>query len=350
MIRVTNPILARELKERMRTLRAPVVLTVYLLVLGLVAFAVERVLSTESGFDPLAAAGIGRAVFYFLLFFTLMLICFLVPGFTAASVTGERERQTFPLLQVTLLRPRSIVLGKLFSSLAFMMLLILATLPLMSISFILGGVTPLDVLRGYGMVILTGFTIAMAGIALSSLLRRTVSATVLAYALVGVLTLGTVASYALTRAVVVRRGGNPSGHVWGLVVNPFLGTASALRGSGAAGGPSSPFSSLFNFLGEPQFAQTFEGRAFAVPFGGGPVPVPVAPNVDTGGPPDVTQGGFPGVQQVVRPPRRLPVWAGMVIWYGAISILCYLVAVAGVRAPSRGLSKLLGRRVRSGET
>ncbi len=346
-MRAMNPILARELKERMRTLRAPIVLTVYLLVLGMVAFATERVLSTQSGFDPLAAAGIGRAVFHFLLFFTLMLICFLVPGFTAASITGERERQTFPLLQVTLLRPRSIVLGKLFSSLAFMMLLILATAPLMSVSFILGGVTPLDVLRGYAMVILTGFTIAMAGIALSSLLRRTVSATVLAYALVGVLTLGTVASYGLARVVVERRGGNSSGHVWGLVVNPFLGTASALRGSGASGGPSTPFSSLFNFLGmQPQFIQQFQGRAFAVPLGGGPVPVPIAPNVDVA-PPDATQGF--GVQQVVRPPRRLPVWAGMVIWYGAISVICYLIAVSGVRAPSRGLRRLLGRRVRSGE-
>jgi hypothetical protein len=342
-MQISNPILTRELKERMRTLRAPVVLTIYLLVLGLVAFAAERIMSRDAAFNPGAAAGLGRAVFHFLLFFTLMLICFLVPGFTASSISSERERQTFPLLQVTLLRPSAIVLGKLVSSLAYMMLLVLATLPLISISFILGGVSPLEVLRGYGMVILTGFTIAMVGIGLSATLRKTVSATVLSYALVGLLCVGTIMSYGLTRVIVERSGRNPGGHVWGLVVNPFVGTASAIRGSGAVGGPSTPFTSLFDFIaptvifdGGPQ-PVFFEGRAEAfskVVVGGGP-----------GAPPQVivqpAPGGFdlpPGIAaQVPQPRHRLPIWTSTVLWYLALSGMGFLLAVNGVRAPSQGL-------------
>jgi len=335
-----NPIFARELKERMRTLRAPVTLTIYLLVLGLVAFGAEHVLSTDSGFNPLASAGLGRAVFHFLLFFTLMLICFLVPGFTASSVSAERERQTLPILQVTLLRPSAIVLGKLGSSMAFMMLLIVATLPLMSISFILGGVTPLEVLRGYGMVTLTGFTIALVGIGLSARTRRTVSATVLTYALVGMLTIGTVLSYGLVRVIVERRpNASSGGHVWGLVLNPFIGTASAIRGSGASSGPSTPFTSLFDFVAPQRF-----GFAQVSDLGG---PVPPAP-VFVGG------GGFVGQVPFRGPPvpvgGGVPIWVSTLGWYLGLALVGYLLAVSGVRAPSRGLR--LGRRGKAsvGET
>ncbi len=351
-IQLSNPILTRELKERMRTLRAPVVLTIYLLVLGLVAFAAERVMARDAAFNPGAAAGLGRAVFHFLLFFTLMMICFLVPGFTAGSVTSERERQTFPLLQVTLLRPSAIVIGKLVSSLAYMMLLVLATLPLVSVSFILGGVSPLEVLKGYGMVVLTGFTIAMVGIALSAMLRKTVSATVLSYALVGLLCVGTVVAYGLTRVVVERSGRNPAGHVWALVVNPFIGTASAIRGGGAVSGPSTPFTGLFDFIapqlifpvdGGPQF---LEGRAFARVFVDGgvvtkefPAPAPIGPDVGFAQP---FPEPFP--QPVPQQPSRFPIWASTVIWYGVISALAFLLAVNGVRAPSKGLGLRRRRR------
>jgi ABC-type transport system involved in multi-copper enzyme maturation permease subunit len=195
-----NPILAREVKERMRSLRAPIIITVYLLVLGLIVFAAERITSHDQGFGQFNRAAIGRAVFHWLLFFMLMLVCFLVPAFTAASVAAERERRTLPLLQVTMLTPRQIVLGKFASSMGFLLLLILGTLPLISVTFVLGGVTPLMVLRGYGMVILTGFTLGMIGIGLSSNLRRPLGAIVLSYALMATLTLGTFITYGLIRA------------------------------------------------------------------------------------------------------------------------------------------------------
>lgn len=342
-MQIANPILARELKERMRTVRAPVVLTIYLLVLGLVAFAAERIISQDAAFNPAASAGLGRAVFHFILFFTLLLVCFLVPGFTASSISAERERQTFPLLQVTLLRPSSIVLGKLASSLAYLLLLILATLPLISVSFILGGVAPLDVLRGYGMVLVTGFTIAMVGIGLSATLRKTVSATVLSYALVGLLVLGTVISYGLTRVIVERSGRDPGGHIWGLVVNPFVGTASAIRGAGAVGGASTPFSSLFEFIAP----RVFFAEGIAVDQG-------VAVVVGPGGTVEkrVFRGGDLPVEigaQQVQPRKSLPIWVSTLGWYAAMSGVGYVLAVNGVRAPTAGRRPRFRRRAR-GET
>src|SRR5438874_1219300 len=122
--RALNPVLARELKERMRGKRAVVILTAYLAILAIAAQLIYRSASRDRstfivGPDPLAAASVGRSMFETLLTFMVVLVLFIVPGMTAGSVAGERERRTLAPLQVTLMSPRSILAGKLMASLAF---------------------------------------------------------------------------------------------------------------------------------------------------------------------------------------------------------------------------------------
>ena len=333
--RSANPILAREVKERMRSLRAPVVITVYLLVLGLIVFAAERVSSRDQGFggNPFILAGLGRAVYHWLLFFMLMLVSFLVPAFTGGSIASERERRTLPLLQVTMLSPRQIILGKFTSSMAFLMLLIVGTLPLVSVAFVLGGVTPLDVLRGYGMVILTGFTFGMIGLGLSANLRRPLAAIVLSYALMATLTLGTFIMYGLIRAsegIGVERTREP---VYTLVLNPFVGTASALSDRRALNGfesSTSPFDPIMSLLNRQTPDVIRDGVAVA-PDGSSLLPALRA------------KGVIPPEQ------KRVPVWTSTVGWYLGICLLGYWLAVSGVRAPVSGVG-VGRRRIRLGDT
>src|SRR5205085_6000411 len=94
-----------------------------------------------------AASSAGRSIYHWLLFVMLALICFIVPGLTAGAIAGERERQTLIPLQITLLSPRSIVFGKLLASLAFVVLLVVAALPFLSVSFLLGGVAASEVVK-----------------------------------------------------------------------------------------------------------------------------------------------------------------------------------------------------------
>lgn len=336
--RTANPILAREVKERMRSLRAPIVITVYLLVLGLIVFAAERVTSREQGFggNPFILAGIGRAVFHWLLFFMLMLVCFLVPAFTGGAVAAERERRTLQLLQVTMLSPRQIVLGKFSSSMAFLALLIIATLPLVSVAFVLGGVTPVDVLRGYGMVLLTGFTFGMIGLGLSANLRRPLAAIVLSYALMATLTLGTFIMYGLIRAsqgITTERAREP---MYTLVLNPFVGTASALsdsRGGVFTGTSTSPFDPIMSLINRNNEVTAFvEG-------------------IDVG-PDGEVRRILPQLQAkgiVPKDTKRLPVWGSTVGWYLGICVLGYWLAVSGVRAPVTGVG-FGRRRLRLGDT
>jgi ABC-type transport system involved in multi-copper enzyme maturation permease subunit len=100
---------------------------------------------------------------------------------TAGAITGERERKTYEVLRTTLLSARKLVWGKLAVALSFMLLLILASLPLQSLAFILGGVTLVELLAGLTMLLAATFFFAVVGLFFSSWLRRTLVSTVLTY-------------------------------------------------------------------------------------------------------------------------------------------------------------------------
>ena len=133
----------------------------------------------------------GQAVFTVLLFLQILLVVFLAPAATSGAISLEREKQTLDLLTATPISTLGIVLGKLGSALAFVGVLILASVPLTAVVFVFGGVGPEDVLRGYVVLLVTALGFGSVGILLSSVTRRTQSATVLTYLVVLVLTVGT---------------------------------------------------------------------------------------------------------------------------------------------------------------
>ena len=244
-----NPVLARELKQRMRGRHVWLVVTLYLAVLAVILRWVYVASSRDEfggGFDLLASATAGRAIFQWLLFFMLLLVCFIVPGLTAGAISGERERQTMVALQLTLLRPRSIVVGKLLASLAFVVLLIIASLPLVSVPFLVGGVSLPEVVKGLWMVVATAVMLACLTLACSAVLRRTQAATVVAYGLTLALVLGTLLVYGAQQ--VPRRGAGPRPEPWILVLNPFAATADVVQGRSQSLGFATPFGPLLELL------------------------------------------------------------------------------------------------------
>ena len=77
-----NPVLARELKQRMRGRHVWLVLTLYLAVLAVILRWVYVASSSDDSFgggvDLLASATAGRAIFQWLLFFMLLLVLSLI--------------------------------------------------------------------------------------------------------------------------------------------------------------------------------------------------------------------------------------------------------------------------------
>ena len=189
--REPNPLLVKELRGRMRGARAFVVLTIYLLLLScltsLIYYAYSANVST-SGSGP-DMADLGMIVFFTVVLIELFMVTFITPAFTAGAITGERDRKTYELLRTTLLPTRKLVSGKLTSALIYIGLLILAAVPLEGLAFMLGGVIVEELILALVILLVTVFAIGVLGLFFSSLLRTTLAATVLTYAVVLMTTL-----------------------------------------------------------------------------------------------------------------------------------------------------------------
>lgn len=185
----------KELRGRMRGRRAFVVLTVYLTLIAGVAWMIrsiaERSMANSFGGSSNASAQIGQGIFAALLVLEMVIVIVLAPSFTAGAISLEREKQTIDLLITTPISSLAIVLGKLFSALVYLFLVIVASVPLTALVFVYGGAGPEDLVKGYVVLLVTAFGLGSVGVFCSSLARRTQPATVITYALVLLVTFGT---------------------------------------------------------------------------------------------------------------------------------------------------------------
>jgi len=179
-----NPVVLKELRGRMRGNRAFAVLSIYLGLMSLFTMLLYFTYAASTNVDVYGPSGqvVGKIVFGGLVGIELFLVCFIAPAFTAGAISGERERQTYELLRTTLLPARSLVLGKLASALSFIVLMLFAAVPLQSLAFLLGGVALEEVLISLVILLATALASGTAGIFFSTVMRRTLGASVLTYA------------------------------------------------------------------------------------------------------------------------------------------------------------------------
>lgn len=220
-----NPVMMKELRGRMRGVRAFVVLTVYLgLMSGFTALLYLIYTPINRATGSSAAGEVGRVLFMGIVGIELMLIVFIAPAFTAGAITGERERLTYDLLRTTLLSSPSFVIGKLESALSYVLLLLLAGIPLQSIAFLFGGVTELELILSFVILMVTAITLGTVGIFFSAWMPRTLSASVRAYTTTLVATFGAplVLSLILTIVKNSLRSISPGVEAIIVYVNDFL--------------------------------------------------------------------------------------------------------------------------------
>lgn len=239
-----NPVLRRELLRRFRGRRATVVLSLFLLALGLVMLGFHeigrRALEGQARFLGADVAFLRPALGRFMVESTLATLLGLVlvtaPGFAAGQIAGERERGSLPLLQATLMTPTQIVLGKLWASTAWVGLLVIAALPMVAISTVFGGVELADVVLGIGVVLLVGLCVGAIALGVSARVQRTTAAVVISYAIVLLLVLGT----GFLAAVIGVLQGEVEGALFPLYANPFITLAGAVNAATIEGATSLP--------------------------------------------------------------------------------------------------------------
>lgn len=257
-IRLTSGITAiivKELRGRMRGRRAFIILTIHVLLLAGFAWMFERIneeslrgLSSYGGQATYASASIGRGIFVGLLMLQTLMVAVLAPAATAGAISSEREHQTLELLAVTPISSLAIVLGKLFSALAWVFVLVLASIPVTALVFVFGGVAPDDVIRGYIVLFATVIGLGSVGIFFSALTRRTGASTGLTFVMTLALVVGSLfvwvflASTAEYTSTGLRK--QPSEAI--LYLNPFVAQADVACGTedGGFGGTCSFLSGI----------------------------------------------------------------------------------------------------------
>ena len=200
---------------------------------------------TSNAFDllPHATASAG-SIFETVILMMTVLVLFFVPGLTAGAIAGERERQTLVPLQVTLLRPRSILFGKVAASLAFLLLLIVAALPVLAVSYLIGGIRLVDIGMGVLAVFIVALLVATMVVAVSSFAKRVQSATLIAYGFTALLSFIGPLVYGILMLLDNRSTGDENAApAWIATVNPFalvadLGSGNRASGDGPLGARS----------------------------------------------------------------------------------------------------------------
>ncbi|CAG9606775.1 ABC transporter permease [Pseudoneobacillus rhizosphaerae] len=177
---VVNPVLNKEFKLRFRTFKSFLGILFYLLALAILIIGfvfIESMTNSQGYFKPDQS----REMFMILSVLQLALILFITPGLTAGVISSERERQTLNIMLTTTQSSTSIIVSKLLSSISFLLLLIIASLPLYSIVFLFGGISPGQLLTMIGFYTFTIITFGSIGVLFSTLIRKTIVSMVTTY-------------------------------------------------------------------------------------------------------------------------------------------------------------------------
>lgn len=184
-----NPIVKKDLQVTARSMRFSWGLFAYEAVVAL-AFLLG-LSSIQSGVDGYYGDGnIYQELinlFPVLAIAQVCIVSLIVPVMTASSISGEKERQTFDIMMTTCMSPLSIVFGKVSSAVLRVLFYVMGSLPVMALSFVVGGLSWSVLFYFVLAVIVLSVFAGSIGILCSSLCRRSISAVILTFVMYFVL-------------------------------------------------------------------------------------------------------------------------------------------------------------------
>lgn len=327
-----NPVFAREVRTRFRGKFTMWGITLWLLIIcgfGYLAYIAGVALGRDVGQAGNSAFS-GRIVFELLLLLLMTGVLVVVPAVAGLSIAIERDRATLPLVQVTQLGPWGLVLGKLTSSIAWVVLLLVAIAPVAAVPVVMGGVGFRDLAKVLMFFLVTVITIGSISVWVSSrakTLRGAIFGSYLwVFVLVAMTLVGLLGEFFVFPHSNFDRVGPQGREFVSVWLNPYVGLGSVLseplEGSSALSSNSGPTltgatSELFLRRQPDGFRQWWQqtGRGFAA-FGG------------TGFDNDVL------LVDRIEHSVRTPLWWRTVFWYLVMSAAALWGAVRSVSAPN----------------
>ena len=244
-----NPVYKREMLVRSRSFRIPLIIMIFNGILAVVAL-----LNMYQSIAQVKVSGSVRyenflQLYAFVAALEFMLLMFIMPALTSASISGERERHTLELMFTTKIRPVEIVVGKLMSAFSQLMILVVSSLPILMLTFIYGSISSGDL-----MILLVSYVVGALycgslGIFASSLMKRSTFSNVITYGIMLVVVVGTymlnvfllniseteISTMALNSGETIPKASSGAS-VYLLLLNPAIMFAELLENQVAGGG------------------------------------------------------------------------------------------------------------------
>ena len=176
-----NPVYKREMAVRARSPRIPVLIMLFN---GILAAA--ALLNMYSSIVQVRISNTIRyesflQLYAFVATLEFLLLMFIMPALTSASISGERERHTLELMFTTRLRAADIVAGKLMSALSQLLVMAFSSFPVLLLTFVYGSMN----LKDLALLMFCFVTVALfcgsLGIFASALMRRSTFSNVVTY-------------------------------------------------------------------------------------------------------------------------------------------------------------------------
>ncbi|QDQ01525.1 ABC transporter permease subunit [Lysinibacillus fusiformis] len=208
MERFYNPVLVKELKLRFRSFKSFSGLMFYLAVIC-IFIAGFLLLTTEFTGKGFFRPETSFMMFAVLTILQMALVLFITPSLTAGAISSEREKQTLNILLTTTQSSTQIVIGKLFSSVAFLVLMLIAGLPLYSLVFLFGGVSPSQLVSIFLFYLVTVIAIGSIGVMFSTITKKTIVAMIATYG--SIIFLGGITAFFFFLTMAFHQMGNAIG-------------------------------------------------------------------------------------------------------------------------------------------
>jgi len=172
------PILLKQLRTEFRRSRFFVSHFASLGLLGAWMIVVVAVAAQDRNVE---ASQVGQQLFNQFVALQTVVILLMFPVFSSTAFTEEKANQSLDLLLITTLRPSEIVWGKFLASTIYCLMYVLATVPLLAVSFLFGGVRVEDVLVAYLALIGLTLLVSMFSLCWSSISSSNVRSTLHVY-------------------------------------------------------------------------------------------------------------------------------------------------------------------------
>ncbi len=168
-----NPLFWDEMRRRLRDWRWYRLLCCEILLLG--GMLLLSAHDLPFGIGMKARNEWGESTYLLLILLQGVLIISVIPSLFAGAITRECEGNTADALWLTSLTTWSVVLGKYCASLAILLLMLLAGIPVMALLFFFGGISLCKLLLAEAMTLLGGAVLSASVLYASCRCKRTFS-------------------------------------------------------------------------------------------------------------------------------------------------------------------------------